>query len=75
MGDCPFSVKYEKLYAIRESTGITVNKVFTEGWRRFKFRRTLTNEVLKMWVDLKEECEAVVLSRVLKPTRGISLLR
>ena len=62
MGDCPFSIKYERLYAICEYIEVTVNKVFTEGWRRFKFRRALTNETLQMWVELKEECGSVMLS-------------
>ena len=45
IGNVPLSVKFSRLYNLQFSSGITLAKVFTDGWNCIRFRRTLVGEI------------------------------
>ena len=62
VGDSPLSRKFPRLYNLVCKPGITVAKVFAEGWGGVRFRRTLVGEMADLWLEVQLMCGDIVLT-------------
>ena len=62
IGNSPFSIRFARLYNLACKPGITVAKVFSDGWGGVRFRRTLSGETDEMWKEIQLTCRDVSLS-------------
>jgi hypothetical protein len=68
MGSEAFATRFKPLFNICESTEVTVHVVMSSNFYCLNFRRTLTGEVLRMWIQMRDLCHGVNLSPDTKDT-------